>query len=236
MGMPRHLSNKLKDLATDFLESKFKIMSPLDYAWWFYEAGLLFGVSRYNQLINHTSSIDSILYFSLAYSLKCEAGMYRNRDKRDYLARVKIDYFIHFEESSLYSNGWKPVYRLIKVPCYFKEKAIAISAKREETARKEIEWRETVMKVRENKYGRLFPKTLRAIIFERDNYTCQVCLKTREVLLKEGLHLQCDHIVAWEDGGDTCYDNGQTLCSGCNKSKHHSKKYLRSRSLLTSNG
>jgi hypothetical protein len=38
-----------------------------------------------------------------------------------------------------------------------------------------------------------------------------------------GLHLEVDHIQAFADGGLTTYSNGQTMCSECNKAKHHTK-------------
>jgi len=37
-------------------------------------------------------------------------------------------------------------------------------------------------------------------------------------------HLEADHIKAWVDGGKTKLSNAQTLCSTCNKAKHHVKK------------
>ena len=73
---------------------------------------------------------------------------------------------------------------------------------------------------------RLFPSSIKALIFNKDNFTCQVC-KTHKDNLSEKIHLEVDHIIAWKDGGKTTYSNGQTICSDCNKGKHHSKKYLK---------
>ena len=70
---------------------------------------------------------------------------------------------------------------------------------------------------------RTFPVTLKAIIFERDKYKCRICGRHRDKLKKKE-HLEVDHIKAWIDGGETTYHNGQTLCSSCNKAKHHVKK------------
>lgn len=80
--------------------------------------------------------------------------------------------------------------------------------------------------------SRFFPPKIREIIFERDDYTCQKCLRTRDQLKPLGYHLEVDHIVAWIDGGKTTYRNGQTLCSECNKGKHHAKSYLSAAALL----
>jgi 5-methylcytosine-specific restriction endonuclease McrA len=74
--------------------------------------------------------------------------------------------------------------------------------------------------------SRQFPPKLKAVIFDRDSYTCQLCGRNLDTLKSMGLHLECDHIRAWEDGGRTSYKNGQTLCSECNKAKHAAKHYL----------
>lgn len=74
--------------------------------------------------------------------------------------------------------------------------------------------------------SRNFPPKLKAVIFDRDSYTCQLCGRNLDTLISKGLHLECDHIRAWEDGGKTSYKNGQTLCSECNKAKHAAKRYL----------
>lgn len=53
--------------------------------------------------------------------------------------------------------------------------------------------------------------SLRMRVFERDAYRCKHC----------GTHLQltCDHVVAEINGGETTYDNLQTLCKTCNCKK-----------------
>lgn len=72
---------------------------------------------------------------------------------------------------------------------------------------------------------RSFPSSLRHYIYQRDNFTCQICGKHKSQLPKK-IHLEVDHIIAWQDGGQTTLSNGQTVCSDCNKGKHHAKKYL----------
>jgi len=71
-----------------------------------------------------------------------------------------------------------------------------------------------------------FPLKLRVLIFQRDKYTCKICGKHKDNL-KKNIHLEIDHIIEWEDGGETTYFNGQTVCSECNKGKHHAKKHNR---------
>jgi hypothetical protein len=84
----------------------------------------------------------------------------------------------------------------------------------------------STQKIRSKEYkSRSFPPSLRILIFENDNYTCKICNKHKDKL-PESEHLEIDHIVEWEDGGKTSYNNGQTVCSSCNKGKHHAKKKL----------
>lgn len=73
---------------------------------------------------------------------------------------------------------------------------------------------------------RNFPASLKNYILHKDNFTCQVC-NAHKGNLPEKVHLEIDHIIAWQDGGKTTYSNGQTICSDCNKGKHHAKKYLK---------
>lgn len=68
-----------------------------------------------------------------------------------------------------------------------------------------VEWRET-----------------RKRIFERDEYTCQLCgisSEDRDAEWDEAPLLECDHIVPVALGGSHEDDNLQTLCRFCNRSK-----------------
>lgn len=55
-------------------------------------------------------------------------------------------------------------------------------------------------------------KAWRKAVFERDDYTCQIC-KTR------GGVLHADHLKRWKDFPETRYDvdNGRTLCAPCHR-------------------
>lgn len=121
----------------------------------------------------------------------------------------------------------QPSFREVEIPIYFRERLEKLNKDREDRDRQALALRQRIDDFRGRVFAsRTFPAALKAIIFERDNYTCKLCLRGRDELQKAGLHLECDHIKEWEDGGLTTYENGQTICSGCNKGKHHSKAYL----------
>lgn len=53
---------------------------------------------------------------------------------------------------------------------------------------------------------------LRAVVFERDDYTCRYCGE-------RGGRLECDHVVPVSRGGTNEMDNLVTACLPCNRSK-----------------
>lgn len=119
--------------------------------------------------------------------------------------------------------------RSVSVPIYFLERLRQLNLEREERDRTEAKLAAQIEELRSKVYlSRRFPSRLRYIIFERDKYCCQTCLRGRDKLLSLGLHLEVDHILSFVDGGKTTYNNGRTLCNECNMAKHHAKAYLRS--------
>ena len=118
-------------------------------------------------------------------------------------------------------------WRSVTIPIYFSKRLEQLNAERETRDRAEAELMAKVVLVREKIYAsRCFPNLLRLIIFERDNYCCQTCLRDKESVLKLGRHLEVDHILPFIDGGKTTYSNGITICNECNIAKHHAKRYL----------
>ena len=65
------------------------------------------------------------------------------------------------------------------------------------------------------KGGRKYTGLLRTAILKRDGNKCVLCGKTPA----DGIRLEVDHIIEFEDGGETTYANGQTVCAECNKGK-----------------
>ena len=55
------------------------------------------------------------------------------------------------------------------------------------------------------------PPDIRWAVWERDNYTCQICGKRK--------HLSIDHIYPESKGGTLEISNLQTLCQSCNSRK-----------------
>lgn len=74
--------------------------------------------------------------------------------------------------------------------------------------------------LKEMEGGRYFRGALRHAILQRDGHKCVLCGKTPA----DGILLEVDHIIEYEDGGKTTLENGQTLCSDCNKGKSAFKK------------
>jgi hypothetical protein len=71
---------------------------------------------------------------------------------------------------------------------------------------------------------RIVHKTLRQIsdrlrlrVYWRDGMTCQICGKSRAKY--RDLEIVVDHIFPWSKGGETVFENLQTLCETCNSGK-----------------
>jgi hypothetical protein len=58
---------------------------------------------------------------------------------------------------------------------------------------------------------------LRFRVMRRDRFCCRHCGRTPAST--PGLELQVDHVTAWSKGGETVFDNLQTLCDNCNLGK-----------------
>ncbi len=58
---------------------------------------------------------------------------------------------------------------------------------------------------------------LRFRVMQRDNFSCKQCGASPAKYPAVELHL--DHIKPWSKGGETTYENLQTLCSKCNYGK-----------------
>lgn len=58
---------------------------------------------------------------------------------------------------------------------------------------------------------------LRFLVMKRDSFKCVICGASPAHNPETVLHI--DHIIPWSKGGETIYDNLQTLCSKCNQGK-----------------
>ncbi len=71
--------------------------------------------------------------------------------------------------------------------------------------------------VSERKTGRDPSLRLRFKVLQRDNFTCRQCGASPAKDPNIVLHI--DHITPWSKGGDTVFENLQTLCLQCNIGK-----------------
>lgn len=101
--------------------------------------------------------------------------------------------------------------RMYSKDCTFLESEIR-------TAMKHMVTREAYMQSeafrRKNERRKVTP-SLRLQIIERDGRRCCICGRSA----REGVTLEVDHIVPISKGGETTYDNLQTLCWDCNRGK-----------------
>ncbi len=58
---------------------------------------------------------------------------------------------------------------------------------------------------------------LRFLVMRRDNFKCVACGRSPATNPEVVLHV--DHMLAWDKGGETIYENLQVLCSVCNIGK-----------------
>ena len=62
---------------------------------------------------------------------------------------------------------------------------------------------------------------LRFRVLQRDNFKCCACGASPAKDVSVELHV--DHILPWSKGGETVFENLQTLCSKCNLGKSDMK-------------
>jgi len=131
-------------------------------------------------------------------------------NSEDQLTKVEVKYFDNFTKDG---PSYYPEYKIIKVSNFFADNVKEKSELKEKLELERIKELDDFLIMRNKVYAsRTFPQKLKIMIFERDDYTCQMCGKHKDLLIKEGAHLEADHIVEVVDGGLTTYDNGQTLC------------------------
>jgi HNH endonuclease/Homing endonuclease associated repeat len=70
---------------------------------------------------------------------------------------------------------------------------------------------------RKRSAGRNINMRLRFDVMRRDNFKCCACGRSPATHPDTILHV--DHIIPWHSGGQTLFDNLQTLCSQCNIGK-----------------
>ncbi len=81
----------------------------------------------------------------------------------------------------------------------------------------EIEKPELTKQITVRRTSREVNWRLRFLVMKRDNFKCIKCGRSPAADSKIILHV--DHIKAWANGGETIFENLQTLCSECNIGK-----------------
>jgi len=66
-----------------------------------------------------------------------------------------------------------------------------------------------------------FPSSVRKAILEADRHTCCKCGALQ--------NLEADHIIPIHHGGQSTFENGQTLCHGCHRRKTYYEGWIKSR-------
>ena len=82
---------------------------------------------------------------------------------------------------------------------------------------KNIAAKDSAVAKKEHKTTRDINLRLRFKVMARDNFKCRICGKSPATDPKITLHI--DHIIPWSKGGETIFENLQTLCSECNLGK-----------------
>ncbi|WP_434627091.1 HNH endonuclease [Chromobacterium sp. CV08] len=231
MGMPRYLENKFNELVKS-TEENGQIWELAIFA---IRAGAYFNGKVYKLEDKITSDVISYKKYSIdIFKGYFKANLAKRISGQDNTAKIEARLYVGLKDGE-YGKYSDPVaeFRYIKVSKFFTKKLHEQNAIREKNDRSELNLLSRIKAIQDKVYAsRVFPPTLRAIIFERDKHCCQACGMHKIKLMKLGFHLEVDHTLAWEDGGKTCYKNGQTICSKCNIAKHHAKNYFRMKELL----
>ncbi|EMJ99124.1 MULTISPECIES: HNH endonuclease [unclassified Leptospira] len=248
MGLPRYLQNKKQEIWKEIDSGNLSIGTANLFANFF-----LNSIIRKSHTLLSYQKLDPAYQFLLNIHIKNEEKCYENLTCWQYVTnQVLKDWYRFYEQKKHLDNQ----YSIIEEDLFIKfNRSRKKNGNREASRdlrivkikRRQITWLNKINNAKLEKHreewhsnpllydlkynrvfqSRCFPGMLSELIFRRDNYTCQICGITRKLAIKNGLYMEVDHIIEWEDGGKTSYSNGQTLCSKCNKAKHHVKKLLR---------
>lgn len=225
MGLPRYLNDKFIILKSDI--SSLTGSKGNAVTWGFY-AGAFIGADYYNELVFKKKLPIKRLIASMIkgefHSQYLKAHIVEVEDK---LKKVRYEKYQGLKQER---GCLRPETRTVIVPKFIIAKLKELDEQKKTKDIQDVKLRESVLKYQNKTYKtRLFPAKLKQVIFQRDNYCCCICGRSKDFLVTVGLHLEVDHIKEWEDGGDTSYRNGQTLCSECNKGKYHSKDIIKTK-------
>jgi len=95
------------------------------------------------------------------------------------------------------------------------EKFVEHINKEEIPTTKSLSYKSQISKT--HKTSRNISLRLRFLVMRRDDFKCKI--DGRSPATEPGLKLEVDHIIPWDKGGETVFENLQTLCSDCNSGK-----------------
>lgn len=229
MGLPRYVNNKYEEMLKMYMEGIMFFAQDI------FKYGNIVTefMDKQNKLFYSSKSEN---YRSMQYAvrekLKKRYSLTVKKDNFDKysLELIEVDKYVRlkfFRDSLLGELLEGGVYEKILIKEKFRHLYDIIQLKKMNNDAYEYDENPLLYKIKNKEFlSRCFPSSLKQIIFNRDNFTCKVC-KIHKDNLPEKIHLEIDHIIAWEDGGKTTYSNGQTICSDCNKGKHHTKKHFK---------
>ncbi|WP_169729149.1 HNH endonuclease [Congregibacter litoralis] len=142
--------------------------------------------------------------------------------------RRKAELCVGCEEPQGLRTKVTPIFRTIQVPSCFLDLVKVKNERKIQGIQEAWDKRALFLKIKDRVYAsRNAPPRLRSLTFERDDYTCQICLRPRVEVERAGSWLEADHKIAWEAGGQTCLENLQTTCRECNVGKHHASTTIK---------
>ena len=117
-------------------------------------------------------------------------------------------------------HGWEAEYEQVRIPAGISSKYEQIQQKKAQLALAAKQHQERIEHLNSLAKGkRSFSKGLRDLIFLKCDYRCCHCQRDNKELHSLGLRLEVDHIIEWQEGGKTSYENGQALCTDCHRYK-----------------
>lgn len=212
MGLPSFLKRQYASGGYDFSGALYDGMMELK--------GSFIKCSRFPEQgkTSKAHAVSCVAKYGLKHKYYGARELFRYHEN-PYSGMTEIALFCRYEKND--DGTYTRYHKTMLVFNSMKEKVIAFTKERDKLAIQRIEKEIKIEQIRNAEGGRTYRGRMRQLILERDGYRCVLCGKSPV----DGISLEVDHIIPWEDGGKTTYDNGRTVCSECNKGLHWNKKF-----------